>query len=848
MLCFIPSNAILPADHCRSASTFTGRRLPRSHALISPKSRSFSHSSVSIQCRANKFSSRNHGGSRRRPQSGEEMLASVSMSGTIKSLQEKLGKSPPEGKDKARSRKSESSNKPSNQHRSGVLKEELELFGLLDDEDAVLAPEHLDMETLRSDMDIEEPVDELDVSLDGLQEFKLYRDNFDSSPYRRSQLDPRESDPVDMRNRLERVKQRRKRLAAERGEEAMRTLIHVGNAGSESPSQRELSDDEIVRVERQNVQKALLFTLSRSRVIDVDAERANARGCELTVGIEDHLRENWRVPNVRRPFVGLHEAFMRVDNPPCPRCQRRTPVSNLQHVNNICDICFSEIYLQAPGGSIGTDINHGEEFWDKEEVRKEEARALGEVVSAVMGSRPEGTNAYSSQESKNKPLSSKTSGNDMGNNSTGDGKGGNYNPPVFMESSFGNEWNVHASDRSLRTINPIRNLVQNIDVKPNPDKELIRLSVGDPTVYGNLKVSEKAIAQFCEVIRSGKGNGYSMSMGSVEAREAVANRYSTEEAPLTADDVVLASGTSGALEIALGSIANEGDNVLLPKPGFPLFRTIAEGYGIECRYYRVNPDRQWEICLEDLPKLADSRTKAIVVNNPSNPCGSVFSESHIDDLLASAAVLKLPIIADEVYADMVFSNTKFTSIASRSRDVPVLTMGGISKQFVVPGWRLGWILIHDRAGIFTRGQVRKGIRQMTTRMLVPNTPAQAMIPSLLSEGTASKAFRAVMHELEMNAKFIAEKLKEIEGVRVVKPQGAMYLMAEIDVERLGLQDDMEFVKELLKEEAVFVLPGQCFQAERFIRIVFSAPREMLEEAVVRIGAFCERRIKALVNA
>eukprot|EP00737_Agarophyton_chilense_P002411 gb/GEZJ01002744.1/.p1 GENE.gb/GEZJ01002744.1/~~gb/GEZJ01002744.1/.p1 ORF type:complete len:885 (+),score=118.39 gb/GEZJ01002744.1/:821-3475(+) len=874
MLTFIHSyGAFSLADLRTSASTFKGRQIPKHIVASFPKSRLLSELSGSTRCRGDSFPPPNKNKrSKSRPQKTEDLLSSFSISSAIEDFQEKFGKSPPKSNGKARPQSSKSKKSNTSFHQRtletpleqqnldtsleeqtpGLLREELELFGLLDEEDGVVPPPNAkEILSSSSDINLEKQNDDELRSLTGISQLGLSKDTLRSDGYRRSQMDPRKADPENMKQRLDKVKQRRKRLAAERGEESMKTLLNFVNTTSVSSSSRKLRSEDIPRLERQNLKKAVLFTLKRSRVIDYNEERASAHGCEITVGVEDHLRHIWRVPNVRRPFVALHEAFSRVDNPPCPRCQRRTPPLNMQNIDGICDTCYREIYLESP---MGTDVTNGEQFWDKEEVKKEETRALHEVMSIMraIGSSGNHNNPPPGQKNKSdSTFSDRTQNVALNTNNSldmTDGTGGAENPPTFAERSFGGQWNIQASDRSLRTINPIRNLVQNIDVKPNPEKRLIRLSVGDPTVYGNLKVSREVVDQFCDVIRSGRGNGYSMSMGSPEARKAVADRYSTAKSPLRADDVVLASGTSGALEIALGCIANEGDNVLLPKPGFPLFRTIAEGYGIECRYYRVNPDKQWEICLEDLPKLVDLRTKAIVVNNPSNPCGSVFSESHIDDLLASASVLRLPIIADEVYADMVFSGTKFTSIASRSNDVPVLALGGISKQFVVPGWRLGWILIHDCHNIFTRGEIRKGIRQLTTRMLVPNTPVQAMVPSLLKEGISNKAFQTVMHELEMNAKFTAEKLSGIEGVRVVEPQGAMYLMAEIDVDRLGLQDDMEFVEELLREESVFVLPGQCFQAERFIRIVFSAPRAMLEEAIDRIEAFCERRIEALASA
>lgn len=130
---------------------------------------------------------------------------------------------------------------------------------------------------------------------------------------------------------------------------------------------------------------------------------------------------------------------------------------------------------------------------------------------------------------------------------------------------------------------------------------------------------------------------------------------------------------------------------------FELFAP-STGYGIELRRYELDPDKCWEVKLDTLESLVDDRTRAILLNNPSNPCGSVYSQQHCQAIADLAAKLQLPIICDEIYADMTFQGSIFTPMASVASNVPVLTIGGISKKFVVPGWRLGWILVHDPVG------------------------------------------------------------------------------------------------------------------------------------------------------
>lgn len=164
---------------------------------------------------------------------------------------------------------------------------------------------------------------------------------------------------------------------------------------------------------------------------------------------------------------------------------------------------------------------------------------------------------------------------------------------------------------------------------------------------------------------------------------------------------MICSGCSGALDLCVTVLADEGQNILMPRPGFSLYQTLAMSKGIECRYYDLLPEKNWEIDLAHLESLVDGRTAAIVVNNPSNPCGSVYSREHLLDILRVAEKTRVPIIADEIYADMAFRPHRFYPLASLTETVPVLAVGGLAKRYLVPGWRVGWVLVHDRRGLFT---------------------------------------------------------------------------------------------------------------------------------------------------
>lgn len=404
-------------------------------------------------------------------------------------------------------------------------------------------------------------------------------------------------------------------------------------------------------------------------------------------------------------------------------------------------------------------------------------------------------------------------------------------------------WLLPASLSSQRTLNPIRAIVDKLVVPPNASKPLIPLSIGDPTVFGNLLPPAGAMAELCRLVTEGKSNGYAASVGTKAAREAIARRY-TENCPhgqLTADDVMICSGASGALQIALDASLSPGDNILLPRPGFSLYATICGHLGVEVRYYDLLPERNWEADLTQAASLVDGKTRAMLVNNPSNPNGSNFSLAHLEAIVGFAEQHKLLLIADEIYGDMVFSGQRYTPLANVSKSVPVIAVGGLAKQYVLPGWRIGWLMFHDRQGKLKA--VQDGALRLTQVILGANTLCQSLVPHLLFE-TPAAYYSELNQTLESQSLYLYKELRKLPGIKPVEPQACMYLMLGIEVEKFGpgLQDDVEFSKALLSEELLFVLPGSCFLAPNFVRLVTCAPMKVLEDAVGRFKAFVDRHI------
>ncbi|KAL1924676.1 uncharacterized protein VTP21DRAFT_4330 [Calcarisporiella thermophila] len=412
-----------------------------------------------------------------------------------------------------------------------------------------------------------------------------------------------------------------------------------------------------------------------------------------------------------------------------------------------------------------------------------------------------------------------------------------HSSSASIASPVSTGWRLHSSYVAQRTLNPIRKFVEGERASPNPEKELVNLTLGDPTASGIFRIDDSCSKAVIHAILSAKANGYPPAIGTEEARQAIASRYSRPNAILCSKDIIVTSGTSGALDICFTALCDEGDNVLIPRPGFPLYGTLARSKGIEERYYDLVPEHNWEADIEQMETLVDERTKFIVVNN----------REHLLAIIALAQKHYLPILADEVYEDMVFSPHIFYPLASLSATVPVLTVSGLGKRFLVPGWRVGWILIHDPVNAFAK-EARDGLVSVSQLILGANSLIQAALPKIFTN-TPQLFFECTNRAFENHARTLSSLLTNIPGLRVIEPQGAMYMMVGIDIKRFsGLQNDIEFARRLMEEESVNVLPGTIFQCPNFIRIAISAPLADLEEAAQRLHAFCQRHLHIDINA
>jgi len=397
------------------------------------------------------------------------------------------------------------------------------------------------------------------------------------------------------------------------------------------------------------------------------------------------------------------------------------------------------------------------------------------------------------------------------------------------------------AERTNKVTYAIRDIVVRAKELEAKGKEILYLNIGDPPVYdfetpANLR---NIVAE--QIKQSDKNNDinvsqYCDSMGIKSAREAIVrDAINVKKIPnVDANDVVVTSGASEAITICISALINPGENIMTPSPGYPLYSGQIPVYHGELNPYNLNEENGWQIDMEELELVVNDKTKAIVVINPNNPTGANYSKESILNILNFAKKHNLVVFADEIYDKLLMDGNKHIAIASLSKEVPVITFGGLSKNYIMPGWRVGWAIFHDPTGIMA--DYREAINKLLRARLCSPHPQQHMIAPALDETT--EHFAEVMDKITKRRDLTVKMMNEIPGISCVKPGGAFYAFPQIQLPE-GVTDK-EYVLELLEETGVLVVFGSGFgqkDGTHHFRIVFLPEEEILIKAYNAIKDF-----------
>jgi alanine-synthesizing transaminase len=359
------------------------------------------------------------------------------------------------------------------------------------------------------------------------------------------------------------------------------------------------------------------------------------------------------------------------------------------------------------------------------------------------------------------------------------------------------------------------------------------LNIGDPIQFG-FKTPRHLIEAVERAMRDGH-NGYVPSAGIEPARMAVAQEYTRRGMPVPADRVVVTQGTSEGIELALSVLADPGDEVLVPTPTYPLYTAVLSKIGARAVYYRTDPTQGWQPDLDDLKRRTTSATRAIVVIDPNNPTGAVYPEATRRALIDFADRAGLTILADEVYGDVSFDGPT-PLLGSLAPDAPIISFSSLSKAYLAPGWRTGWLVV----GACRRlDEVLAGIKKMADGRLCSPGPMQyAIEPALNGDRSHQAEFAQALHA---RADVTTKRLSAIPGMRCVMPRAAFYAMPQITLPR-GTTDQ-DYILALLRETGILCVYGSGFgtaPGDGFFRIVYLAPPDELNAIYDDMADFTAR--------
>lgn len=360
-------------------------------------------------------------------------------------------------------------------------------------------------------------------------------------------------------------------------------------------------------------------------------------------------------------------------------------------------------------------------------------------------------------------------------------------------------------------------------------KTILPLNIGDPLNF-DFRTPPHLIDAVAKAMRDGK-NGYAPSPGIPEAIEAI--RAEAEGKGIrNIQSIFLTAAVSEALDICLTALANDGENVLSPCPDYPLYSAVLAKLGVERNSYFLDESNDWQPDLDEIARKINSRTRAIIVGNPNNPTGAVYSRATLERIAELARRHNLVILSDEIYDKLILDGEPDISLASLAPDLPVVTLNGLSKAYLAPGWRVGWGVVSGDSEAVK--PYVAGIQQLLRARLCSNHPQQyAVRPAL--EGPQDHLIE-VRRKLRRRRDLTVQACRSTPRMSCVEPRGAFYAYPKLDIP----DSDEDFVKKLLKEKQVLLVHGSGFgqaPGTKHVRIVFLPDDQTLARAYEALRAF-----------
>ncbi|MDD6678132.1 MAG: aminotransferase class I/II-fold pyridoxal phosphate-dependent enzyme [Firmicutes bacterium] len=367
--------------------------------------------------------------------------------------------------------------------------------------------------------------------------------------------------------------------------------------------------------------------------------------------------------------------------------------------------------------------------------------------------------------------------------------------------------------------------------------KILKLNIGNPAPFG-FTAPEEVIFDMRDAIA--KSQGYSDSRGIFAARKAIMQYAQIKKIPnVTIKDVFTGNGASELIQLSMHALLNNGDEILIPSPDYPLWTACANLAGGKAVHYICDEQSDWYPDLADMESKITDRTKALVIINPNNPTGALYPREVLEKIVDIARRHELIIFSDEIYDRLVMDGGEHISIASLAPDLFCVTFSGLSKSHMVCGFRVGWMILSGNKAI-ARDYI-EGVNMLSNMRLCSNVPGQSIIQTALGGYQSVNEYIVPGGRIYEQREYVYKALNDIPGISAVKPKAAFYIFPKIDVKKFGITDDTRFALDFLREKRVLLVPGSGFnwhQPDHF-RVVYLPRIPELKEAVDKMGQFLE---------
>ena len=367
---------------------------------------------------------------------------------------------------------------------------------------------------------------------------------------------------------------------------------------------------------------------------------------------------------------------------------------------------------------------------------------------------------------------------------------------------------------------------------------ILKLNIGNPAPFG-FRAPDEVVKDMMMNLTSTQG--YSDSRGLFSARKAIMQYCQIKGIPnVGMNDIYTGNGVSEMITMSMQALLNNGDEILVPAPDYPLWTASVSLGGGTPIHYMCDEQADWNPDIDDIKKKITDRTKGIVVINPNNPTGAVYSREILEEIVQVAREHQLIIFADEIYDRLVMDGVEHISIASLCPDLFCVTMNGLSKSHRIAGYRVGWMCLSGDKS-YVKGYL-EGINMLSNMRLCSNVPAQSVVQTALGGYQSSQELLIPGGRVYEQREFIYKALNSIPGVSAVKPKAAFYIFPKLDVERFNITDDEQFAFDFLREQKVLVTHGKAFNwpdPDHF-RVVYLPRKEVLEETMNKLELFLSK--------